>query len=64
MLQSLLERREEGVVEVSRPNIKLNIDIAKLLIFNGNTSKVLEFLMACKFYVRMKMKDTLVEEQI
>jgi len=64
VLQSLLERREEGVVEVSRPNIKLNIDIAKLLIFNGNTSKVLEFLMACKFYVRMKMKDILVEEQI
>ena len=52
------------MAEVSRPNAKLDINIAKLLIFNGNINKILEFLMAYKFYIRIKMKDILVEKQI
>jgi len=49
---------------VPRPNTGLDIEVAKPLIFNGNASKISEFLMACRLFIRMRMRDALVEEQI
>ena len=54
-----------GVVVVPfRPNTRSNIKVAKLQIFNKKTSKVLKFLTLYILYIRMRMKKTIVEEQI
>ena len=70
ILQTLLVNREEkgeaGKAEViaSRLYTRSNIKVAKLQIFNRNISKVLEFLMACRLYIRIKMRNVLVKEQV
>jgi len=33
-------------------------------VFGGTSSKVSDFVMACKLYIRMKMRRVVVEEQI
>ena len=38
--------------------------MAKPLIFNREVEKVLEFLMVYKLFIRMKMRNNLVEEQV
>ena len=48
----------------SRPNIRLNIEVAKLLIFNREVSRISGFLMTCRLYIRIRMRDVIVEEQI
>ena len=40
------------------------MNVAKPLIFNGEASKVLGFLMAYRFFNRMKMRNDSVEEQM
>jgi len=42
-------------------NIKSNIKVAKL---PTNTSKVLDFLMVYRLYIRMRIRNILVEKQI
>jgi len=48
----------------SRPNIESKIEVAKSLTFNRKASKVLDFLIACRLYIRMKMRNVMVKEQI
>lgn len=62
-MQTLLagREREEAVLEL---NTRSNIKVAKLPTFNRDTSKVLEFLMVYRLYIRMRMRNTLVEKQI
>ncbi len=62
-MQTLLagREREEAVLEL---NTRFNIKVAKLPTFNRDTSKVLEFLMVYRLYIRMRMRNTLVEKQI
>ena len=55
---------KETVVEVSKLNTGLNINEAKLPTSNRDTSKILGFLTACKLYVRIKIKNATVKEQI
>ena len=55
-LQALAER-ERGVVTMS-------IEVAKLQVFNGILSKVSEFVMTYRLYIRMKMRETAVDKQI
>ena len=38
--------------------------VAKPPVFDGEAVRVEEFITACKLYLRMKMRDTIVEEQI
>ena len=38
--------------------------IARPQTFNGTSSKILEFVTACKLYIKMKMREVAVEEQI
>ena len=64
-MQILLAGRErEEAVVVLELNTRSNIKVAKPPIFNRDTSKVLKFLMVCRLYIRMRMRNTLVEKQI
>ena len=54
--------RKEAVV--SRSNTRSNINVAKPPAFNKKKNKILGFLTAYKFYIRIKVKDTSVEKQI
>ena len=65
-IQALLAERGEGEVkaEVLRPNTESNIEVAKLKMFNGTASKVSGFLIVCRLYIKMKMRDIMMEEQV
>ena len=43
------------IVVVSQPNIRSNVEVAKLQIFNGKASKVSGFLMAYRLYIRIRI---------
>jgi len=65
-IQALITRgvveRAERIGEGSKT--KSNIEMAKLLMFNGNTSKVGGFIIVYKLYLGIKMREATVEEQI
>ena len=54
----------EVVAEISWPNIRFNIKVAKLQTFDRTASNVLKFLTSCNLFIRMRIKDIVVEEQI
>ena len=58
------ETEGKTAVAILRSNTRSNIEVAKLQTFDGTASKVSRFLMAYKLYIRMKMKEVLVEKQI
>ena len=62
-LQALMAVGETEEV-VSRPNIESNTEVAKLQVFDGAVKKVLGFIMTCRLFIRMKMRENMVEEQI
>jgi len=54
---------QEGVV-VPRPNTESNTEVAKLQVFDGTARKFLRFLMLYKLFIRIKMKEDAMEDQI
>ena len=44
--------------------VAAGIEVARLPTFDGTSSKVSEFVITCKLYIKMKMKEVAVEEQI
>ena len=52
---------ERGVAEVSRG---YQMEVAKPAIFSGKAGKVGEFVTVCRLYLRMKMREAIVEEQV
>jgi len=42
-------------IEVARPQV---------FVFDGTSLKILEFVMVCKLYIRIKMRGAIVEEKI
>jgi len=49
---------------MSKPNTKSNIEVAKLQVFDSTSGKVLEFVTAYKLFLRIRIKETIVKEQI
>ena len=47
-----------------RPNTGLNIDVAKPLMYSREINKISEFLTTYKNFIRIKMRNDLVEEQV
>jgi len=45
-------------------NIGPQVEVAKLAIFNGEAGKVGGFVTMCRLYLRMKMREAIVEEQV
>jgi len=50
--------------EVEGSNTRSYIEMAKLLVFNGEAEKVGGFITACRLYLRMKMREAMIKEQI
>jgi len=46
----------------TRSNTGPNMEVAKPAIFNGEAGKVRGFIMACRLFLRMKMRGNTVEE--
>ena len=40
------------------------MEVAKPQVFDGVSSKILRFMMVCRLYIRMKMRETPLEEQV
>jgi len=49
---------------ISWPNTGSNIEVAKLQIFNRKAGKVLGFLIAYRLYIKIRMKEATIVEQI
>ena len=45
-------------------NIGSHMEVAKLAIFNGKAGRVGEFITACRLYIKMKLRENMVEEQV
>jgi len=54
-------KAERGAAEVNRG---YQMEVAKPAIFSGEAEKVGEFITACRLYLRMKMREAMVEEQV
>jgi len=52
---------KEAVV-ITRPNTRSNLEVAKLQIFDRAKSKISEFLIACKLFIRMRMREVAVKK--
>jgi len=66
-IQALLAAIEgSGSAErgVTGSNMGPHIEVAKPAIFNGEVGKVGGFVITCRLYLRIKMKEITVEEQV
>ena len=55
------ESTERGTM---RSNIGSQMEVAKPAIFNGEVGKVGGFVIMCRLYLRMKMREVTVKEQV
>ena len=58
MGEAVTKREAEG------SNTGSYMEVAKPPVFNGEAGKVGGFITACRLYLRMKMREAIVEEQI
>jgi len=50
--------------EATGSNSGPHMEVAKPAIFNGEAGKVGGFIMACRLFLRMKLREAIVEEQV
>jgi len=50
--------------EARGSNMGSHMEVAKPAIFNGDAAKVGGFITACRLFVRIKLRETSVEEQV
>jgi len=58
LLTAAKERDTEG------PNTRSNVKVAKPPVFSREVGKVGGFIIACRLFLKMKMREVMVEEQI
>jgi len=63
-IQALLTVGGEGAGGTERGMMGPQMEVAKPAIFNGEAGRVRGFVIACKLYLRMKMRKATVEEQM
>jgi len=65
-IQALIIRRVvvEAEEATKGSNTRSNIEIAKLLVFNREVGKIGGLITVCKLYLRIKIREAKVEEQI
>jgi len=63
-IQALLAAGGGGVGGEERRTTGPRVEVAMPAIFNGETGKVGGFVTACRLYLRMKMREVMVEEQV
>ena len=59
-IQALLAAQGGGAGRVAGSSM----EVAKPAIFNGEVGKVGGFIMACRLYIKMRLRENTVEEQI
>jgi len=63
-IQALLAAQGGTGGEAARSNVGSHMEVAKPAIFNGKAAKVGGFIMACRLFVKMKLRGATVEEQV
>jgi len=53
-----------GRGETAPREVARGAEVAKPQIFDGTTTRVAGFIIACKLYIRMRMREKTVEGQI
>lgn len=65
MLLGVIEGIEAGEAAAAPwPNTRSNVEVVKPQIFNGEASKISRFLIVCKLYIRMRISEVVVKEQM
>jgi len=63
-IQALLAAESGGVGGTEGRTTGAKVEVAMPAIFNGEAGKVEGFVTACRLYLRMKMREATVEEQV
>jgi len=63
-MQERLGRRQGKIEGEPEPNIRSNIKVAKLQVFDRIIEKISGFLIVYKLCVRMKMRNVIVGKQV
>jgi len=56
--------QEEGIVVALESSTRSNIRVVKPLMFNRDAIKISDFIMVCRLYLIMRIKNTAAEKQI